>query len=73
MSQREPTPGESPTSLLTYPAALIVIGLIVLFAVAGSDNLGQPLAGILTGAGVLAIIGGGGLILGWWLEQRRRH
>jgi hypothetical protein len=70
VSSREPAPPSS-TGLLAYPAVLIGLGLVMVFAVAGSQDLGQPLAGILTGAGVLAILAGAGLVLGWILEQRR--
>ena len=70
MSTREPAP-PSTLGLLAYPAVLIVVGLAVLFAVAGSDNLGQPLAGIITGAAVLAVVGGAGLLIGWLIDRRR--
>lgn len=57
--------------VLGYPVAMIVIGLTMLFGVATSDNLAQPLAGILIGAGLLAAGGGSALIVAWVAYRRR--
>lgn len=61
----------SSAAVLKYPAAMVVVGLAMLFAVATSRDLGQPLAGILTAAGGLAALGGAGLILAWVAYRRR--
>ncbi len=61
----------SPTDVLKYPVGMIVIGLALLFAVATSRDLGQPLAGILTALAVVSVLGGGGLIAAWVVDRRR--
>ena len=67
----EPEP-PSPTDVLKYPVGMIVIGLALVFAVATSRDLGQPLAGILTALAVVSILGGAALIAAWVLDRRSR-
>jgi hypothetical protein len=61
----------SPSDVLKYPIAMIGLGLAVIFAVATSRDLGQPLAGILTALGAVSVLGGGALIAAWVVDRRR--
>ena len=56
---------------MSYAVALAVAGLALLFGVATSDNLGQPLAGIITVAAVLAFAGGTYLLAATYRYNRR--
>ncbi len=69
MPDPDPPP---PRDVLKYPLAMVAVGLALIFAVATSRDLGQPLAGILTVFAAVSVLGGGGLVAAWWLDRRDR-
>ena len=64
-------PEPSKWAVLSYPVALLVVPVFMLYAVVARDDLGQPLAAIIIGLAAFSLAGGLLLLVAWWRKFGR--